>query len=862
MRKSFASPFLLVLVVGACASPSPEPASESAGQDPAPAFEGQDPAELAPPQSEEDLLKDAWDRLTLEEQKQAFLVEQHIQNAKDLRSQLRLEDAERELAMALDVDPDNAEARQLMAEVGALIGREPGRIQSLTETLAQEREIAVQQQRERAKENVRSAKAMLARGDYDAAITELTLAQDSIRWAPYSVDWQGLDVEVADLLESSKARREEALQAEHMQAEKASFEALRAEEQAAQARRAAATQNMLDQALAAFNAGKYDEAEEHAQRVLDVDPRNEKAEDVKRSAFKAGRDQMRTETLGRKREQYKVWQEQMDELLVPYVDVITLPDREFWREITELRARRRGIDLSDVIDPVEAELRAKLATTTIPGFVYEDEESLSNVIGGLAASTGLPLHVDPVAETAALDEGVVFNFNLTSPISVEKVLNLITQQAGATVTWTIRHETVLITTVERARGNLVMYNHVVDDLIFGLTDFLGPRIDRLRLIDDLEDDDGGGPFGGIGDRPKIVEGDDLTALVQENVAVGSWEDDGISITVEGGSMIVVHSPEVQREVRAFLEDLRRFSSSIVTIESKFLTIEDNYLQEIGVEFRGLDNQVLDDVTNGLEDMASLGLDNQGSGDASGPPSAGFFYDDGEDGDFIGAISQIFETPRGDTLTNVGGMTAQWTFLDDAQVSAILHLVEKQENLEILNDQVLSVHNTQRAFVTAINQQAYIQDFDVEVAQFEAVADPQINVLEEGIVLEVRPTIQHDRKYITLEVQPTVANVVALTDFSTTLGGQTQAVTFQLPEVEVQSVFTTAVVPDGGTILLGGLSRIRNIERRAEVPWMANIPLVGFFFKEEGYNDEKSSLMIMIRAWITDVRSELERLETD
>jgi general secretion pathway protein D len=77
---------------------------------------------------------------------------------------------------------------------------------------------------------------------------------------------------------------------------------------------------------------------------------------------------------------------------------------------------------------------------------------------------------------------------------------------------------------------------------------------------------------------------------------------------------------------------------------------------------------------------------------------------------------------------------------------------------------------------------------------------------------------------------------------------------------VQSVFTTAVVPDGGSILLGGLSRIRNIERRAEVPWIANIPLVGFFFKEEGYNDEKTSLMIMIRAWITDVRAELEKLE--
>ena len=75
----------------------------------------------------------------------------------------------------------------------------------------------------------------------------------------------------------------------------------------------------------------------------------------------------------------------------------------------------------------------------------------------------------------------------------------------------------------------------------------------------------------------------------------------------------------------------------------------------------------------------------------------------------------------------------------------------------------------------------------------------------------------------------VAQVVSLSDFSTTLAGQTAAVTFQLPELQVQSVFTTAVVPDGGSILIGGLSRLRNIERRAEVPFLAKIPLLGFFF---------------------------------
>jgi type II secretory pathway component GspD/PulD (secretin) len=268
------------------------------------------------------------------------------------------------------------------------------------------------------------------------------------------------------------------------------------------------------------------------------------------------------------------------------------------------------------------------------------------------------------------------------------------------------------------------------------------------------------------------------------------------------------------------------------------------------------------VTNGLEDMASRGLDNGGSGttNGAGHPSAGIFYDDAAAGALYGATENFYTTALGSALSNVGGMTMQMAYLSKLDLSAILRAVEKSTNIELVNDQVLSVHNTQRAYVTVINQRAFIQDFDVEVAQFQAVADPQVNVLNEGVVLDVRPTIHHDRKYLTLEIQPTVAKVVALRNFSSTLGGNTSPVEFQLPEVQVQSVFTTAIIPDGGSIMLGGLSNVRNVERRAEVPWFAKIPIVGFFFKQEGYSDENKSLMILIRARITDVRDELKRLE--
>lgn len=795
-----------------------------------------------------------WDSLSPDEQRTVFLVDQHLANARAQIAEGRTEEAGDALSRALDLDPDNAEANRLWNELQA--GSD-----AMETATASRQEAATA--RTRAEESLRKARVMLARGDADGATLELEMAQDTIRFAPAGTAWNGLDQEVATLLADAQAKRAALAQSSSDESVRKTRDDLRRREQAEIERRRRRVANLMDEAIDAFRGQRYDTTIELSEAALKLEPRNERAKDLRDTAFRAQREKVQTEFLRNKREQYLRWQEEMEDLRIPETEVVSFPDDEYWQDISEKRKKRRGLDLMRDVSPTERELRAELSATMIQGLQISQEESLTTVIDALRAITGLPMIVDPAAETAATDEGVVFDLELTNPLSAEKALNLITDIAGSEVTWTIRHDTILVTTREKARGSLVIVNHDVQDLIFGLTDFLGPRIGGLRLLDDIEDDDGGGLFGGLGEKPVLNEPADLETLVQENVAVGTWDETGISITLEAGNMIIVHTPEVQMKVRQFLEDLRRFSSSLVTIESKFMTISDNFIQEIGVEFRGLDNSGspftdLDDVK--LEDGVTAGLDNSGNPTTPTAPSAGFFYDGGQDGEFKGRTENLFDSTLGNALNVFGGLTAQYTFLDDLQASLILRMVEKSQSIELINDQMLSVHNTQRAFVTVINQRAYVQDFEVEVAQFQAIADPVINVLTEGIVLDVRPTIHHNRRQITLEIQPTVAQVVSLSNFTTSLSGSTQPVTFQLPELEVQSVFTTAVVPDGGTILLGGLSRLRNIERRAEVPWLANIPLVGFFFKEEGYNDERESLMIMIRAWITDMKEELAHLD--
>ena len=54
------------------------------------------------------------------------------------------------------------------------------------------------------------------------------------------------------------------------------------------------------------------------------------------------------------------------------------------------------------------------------------------------------------------------------------------------------------------------------------------------------------------------------------------------------------------------------------------------------------------------------------------------------------------------------------------------------------------------------------------------------------------------------------------------------------------------------MLLGGLRQVLTRERRAEIPLLSRLPLISFLFKQEGSADENRSLMVMVRAQITDV----------
>ncbi|MDF1702754.1 MAG: hypothetical protein P1V36_16520, partial [Planctomycetota bacterium] len=245
---------------------------------------------------------------------------------------------------------------------------------------------------------------------------------------------------------------------------------------------------------------------------------------------------------------------------------------------------------------------------------------------------------------------------------------------------------------------------------------------------------------------------------------------------------------------------------------------------------------------------------------------GIFYNDGQDGAYMARVENLFdEAVRGfgdpEVLTRSGGLSFQHTFLDDTQLEVILRAVEKSERIQEITAPRITVYNTQRANISMLNQVSYVQDYEVEIAQASNIANPVIQTIQDGIVLDVRPVVSADRRFVQLELRPTVAVLQRpIPTFATSLSagpvGATAPVIIQLPELEVSRVRTTVSMPDEGTLLLGGLKFYVKDNRESGMPFFNNIPILSFLLTRKGTYVNRRNLLILITARIVP----LEELE--
>ena len=384
---------------------------------------------------------------------------------------------------------------------------------------------------------------------------------------------------------------------------------------------------------------------------------------------------------------------------------------------------------------------------------------------------------------------------------------------------------------------------------------------------------GFGP-GGLGGGAN-ADFDTLIDLIQATIAPNSWDDVGGEGSIQSFptnlSLVVSQTQEVHEQIADLLTQLRRLQDLQVTIEVRFITLSDNFFERIGVDF---DFDIDDNVTQIPEDdsgpSVTIGLDPQGNPTADLDISftQGSF---GESTPQFGNFNQA-------TAANIG-----FAILSDIEAFFVIEAAQGDTRTNVLQAPKVTLFNGQQASVNDTSQKPFVTSVTPVVGDFAAAQAPIIVVLSEGTSLTVQAVVSNDRRFVRLTLVPFFSKIGDVEEFtfegrrSTNSGtfiadptDDTQTVadneeefvegtTVQLPQFSFTSVSTTVSVPDGGTILLGGIKRLSEGRNERGLPVASKLPYINRLFRNVGIGRTTESLMMMVTPRIIIQEEEEEKL---
>ena len=216
-----------------------------------------------------------------------------------------------------------------------------------------------------------------------------------------------------------------------------------------------------------------------------------------------------------------------------------------------------------------------------------------------------------------------------------------------------------------------------------------------------------------------------------------------------------------------------------------------------------------------------------------------------------------------------GATFGISFLSDLEVYLFLTAAQGDIRTNILQAPKVTTFNGAPATIVNNQQINFVASLIPIVGPGAVAFAPQVSSFPNGVTLNVTPVVSADRRYVRMTLSPTFNSLEGFDTFpagsaavggSGLGGGATQIQgQIQLPRFTQTAVNTTVTVPDGGTVLLGGVKRLNEERREYGVPVLSKTPWINRLFRNVGIGRVTSSLMLMVTPRIIILEEEEERL---
>jgi general secretion pathway protein D len=537
-----------------------------------------------------------------------------------------------------------------------------------------------------------------------------------------------------------------------------------------------------------------------------------------------------------------------EERKIPYDDIYRYPSN--WPDISELRDQttreERGLRQED--EAVLAQLEKRLPEVRLDGVPFTD------VIDFLRDVTSANIFVNWRAlEASQVDKNTPVTALLRDVKFAKALSTILNDVGGATVKlgYTIDEGVITISTIDDLSKNVVTQVYDIRDIIVDIPDFANaPSFNLSSTTSGTGTGTSGGTSSGSSTglfsntssgsgssgTPGITRADriaQIITLIQDTVSSETWKDNGGnvgSIKELSGQLIVTQTPESQRQLLNLLAQLREVRAIQVTVETRFLTVQRNFLEDVGMDFdiilnqRGQINKRVSPIVVGQNSFQ-----------------------------FTNAPQTVAPGSLGGT---VQGMDVTATFLDDVQVNFLLRATQASVTSSVVTAPRVTLFNGQRAWVVVATQTAYVSNLTPVVLTISTGLatntftgyQPVVSLANSGVLLDVTATVSADRKYVTLTLLPTLNHLANLVNVPFATGVGTTG-TIQLPIMETTSLATTVSVPDGGTLLLGGQTVAGEIEKEVGVPILSKIPFLKRVFTNRSMAKDEQVLLILVKPTI-------------
>jgi type II secretory pathway component GspD/PulD (secretin) len=768
----------------------------------------------------------------------------------------------------------------------------------LVDQVRQRQLVELQRLREQKLQSEQQANKLAGQGNLDGAVDVLTAALNSVKASE-------LDPEQTAPL---RRQLEERLKRFNTMREQMAFEKLQKDQLAAKTnesrRKFLAEEHKKEQVAELMRQyqtfmkeGKYTEAEAVAMKAHEIDPDNVQAD---AGVFKAkmlrgvsSEDKIKAAKEGG----FAAAMQDVSDSAVAEVDNANPVKYDKTWAMTARRKNKSSLPLQ-MPSKEDKEVTSKLNTYVSIDF---KNKPLSEVLDELRTMTG----VNIVPDKAKLDEEAI---SLEQPVTIKldgvmlkNALKLILNNAR--LTYAVRDGVLMVTTPAGRRGDLVKRIYPVADLIVPLESHAAgvgsvapaappPAGNRPRTESPYAQSAGangtfgtwtvGGPVVGTsGGKDPMASAngkkrgnetmeETLKRLITDTIDPQSWDGVGGSGHIDyyplGMSLVVSQTIDVQEQVQQLLDRLRELQAVQVTVEVRFILLTEDFYERIGIDFDvdindkqtrfepqvvnnsfapgGFINEPdhLDNVIVGLTPTGNFTQDldipiNNSSFGLATPPFGGFPNQPGAN----------------------GGIDIGVAFLSSIEVFLFMEAAQGDARTSILTAPKITLFNGQNAHLESTTTDFFVTDVDIIVDPFfgTVITIPRNTPFPSSTSLDVRAVVSADRRYVTLDLLPIISRVTPFKTFTPVTGGLT--ITLEQPQTNTLLVSTTVSVPDGGTILMGGLKLMSEGRNEFGPPILSKIPYINRLFRNVGYGKESSSLLIMVTPRIIIPEEEEEKL---